>query len=117
VYVFDADLTTPNFSTCTGACSSFWPPVPAPAGVALSSPWSSFVRADGTTQLSYNGRALYTLTTDANPGDTNGDGLNAFGALWHIARPLATAAPTAAPTFAPAPTPDPGMGGGLGGGY
>jgi predicted lipoprotein with Yx(FWY)xxD motif len=112
VYVFDADLATPNFSTCTGGCASFWPPVTPPAGVTLSSPFASFVRADGTMQLSYNGRALYTLSTDVNPGDANGDGLNAFGGIWHIARPQAAATPAPQPVI----TPDPGIGG-VGGGY
>jgi predicted lipoprotein with Yx(FWY)xxD motif len=87
VYVFDADLGTPNASTCSGACAQNWPPVTVAAGTNLPSPWSSFVRGDGSTQLAYKTRALYTFAFDANAGDVNGDGVNAFGGVWHIARP------------------------------
>jgi predicted lipoprotein with Yx(FWY)xxD motif len=38
-------------------------------------------------QLAYKTRALYTFSGDVRPGDTNGDGVNAFGGLWHVARP------------------------------
>jgi len=87
VYVFDADLATPNASTCTGGCAQNWPAVTVPSGVSFPSPWTTFTRADGTTQLAYQGRAVYTFAFDANAGDTNGDGVNAFGGVWHIARP------------------------------
>jgi predicted lipoprotein with Yx(FWY)xxD motif len=107
VYVFDADLATPGQSACNGACAQNWPPVVPPAGVALVSPWSSITRADSSLQLAYAGRPLYAFIADAQAGQTNGDGLVAFGGTWHIARP---AAATAAPTTAP--TSPPGMGGG-----
>jgi predicted lipoprotein with Yx(FWY)xxD motif len=87
VYVFDADLATPNASTCTGACTGAWPPVTVAPGTSLPAPWTSFQRTDGTTQLAYNGRALYTFSGDSAPGQFNGDGLNEFGGIWHVARP------------------------------
>jgi len=87
VYVFDADLASPGQSTCSGACAQNWPPVLAAAGAMLPSPWSKITRTDGGMELAYKGRPLYTFAFDANPGDTNGDGVNAFGGLWHIARP------------------------------
>jgi predicted lipoprotein with Yx(FWY)xxD motif len=87
VYVFDADLGTPNASTCSGACTQNWPPVTVPPGVSFAAPWTTFTRSDGTIQLAYKTRALYTFAFDANAGDTNGDGVNAFGGVWHIARP------------------------------
>jgi predicted lipoprotein with Yx(FWY)xxD motif len=86
VYVFDADLLKANASTCTGACSGVWPPVTPPSGT-LPSGWTSFQRQDGSMQLAYKGRALYTYTGDPAPGNTNGDGLTAFGGVWHVARP------------------------------
>ena len=85
VYVFDADLAQPGQSTCNGACAQNWPPVAA-AG-ALPAPWTAIVRQDTSRQLAYKGRPLYTFIADAAPGQTNGDGINAFGGLWHIARP------------------------------
>lgn len=87
VYVFDADLGTPNASTCTGGCAGAWPPVTVAPGTSLPAPWSSFARADGSTQLSYNGRALYTFSGDTGAGQFNGDNLNEFGGIWHVARP------------------------------
>jgi len=86
VYVFDADLAQANASTCNGSCAGVWPAVSAPNGT-LPSGWTSFQRQDGTMQLAYKGRALYTYVGDPAPGTTNGDGLTAFGGVWHIARP------------------------------
>ena len=87
VYEFDLDLTSPGQSTCNGSCTQFWPPVAPPAGATLPSTWSTIMRTDGTKQLTYAGRPLYTFVVDTQPGQTNGDGLNQFGGLWHIARP------------------------------
>ncbi len=86
VYVFDADLQAPGSSTCNGDCAANWPPLIAPAGT-LPSPYSTIARQDGHTQLAYKGRPLYTFVGDSAPGMTNGDGLNVFGGVWHIARP------------------------------
>jgi len=99
VYTSDADGT--DISNCTGECLSVWPSVAPPAGVTLTTPWSSFKRSDnGTTQLAYNGAPLYTFSGDT-AGVSNGNGTNGFS----LARPAAsaTAAPTQAPTAAPGP--------------
>ncbi|HTD36230.1 MAG TPA: hypothetical protein VK669_01855 [Candidatus Limnocylindrales bacterium] len=87
VYVFDADLGTPNASTCTGGCAGAWPPVTVAPGTSLPAPWTSFQRTDGSMQLAYKTRALYTYSGDVAAGQFNGDGVNAFGGLWHVARP------------------------------
>jgi len=101
VYVFDLDLTAPGQSTCNGTCAQNWPPVAAPAG-SLPSPWTAITRQDGSHQLAYAGRPLYTFSFDTAPGQTNGDGVNAFGGNWHIARPQASSpAPTMSPTSQP----------------
>lgn len=86
VYVFDADLASPGHSVCNGSCAQNWPPV-GTAGKTIVSPFSAITRDDGTQQLAYAGRPLYTFTADSAEGQTNGDGLNAFGGVWHIARP------------------------------
>ena len=86
VYVFDADLQTPGQSVCNGQCAQNWPPLIAPSGT-LASPYSTIARQDGRTQLAYKGRPLYAFSGDGSPGQTNGDGLDAFGGIWHIARP------------------------------
>jgi predicted lipoprotein with Yx(FWY)xxD motif len=86
VYVFDADLTQANASTCNTGCSGVWPPVTPPSGT-LPANWTSFQRQDGTMQLAYKTRALYTYTGDSAAGTANGDGITAFGGVWHVARP------------------------------
>jgi hypothetical protein len=37
---------------------------------------------DGKPQVTYNGHPLYLYSADQKPGDTNGQGLNAFGGAW-----------------------------------
>ena len=41
------------------------------------------MRSDGSTQVTYAGHPLYTYTSDTSPGDTTGNGVNSFGALWY----------------------------------
>jgi predicted lipoprotein with Yx(FWY)xxD motif len=118
VYVFDADLAAPGTSTCSGQCATVWPIVAATANVAYPAPFTAIKRADGTLQLAYSGRPLYTYIADSAAGSIAGNGITSFGAVWHIARPAgavtATPEPTATPTVAPttgptaAPTPFPG---------
>jgi len=40
-------------------------------------------RSDGKPQVTYNGHPVYTFTGDQSPGDTSGQGVNAFGARWY----------------------------------
>jgi predicted lipoprotein with Yx(FWY)xxD motif len=78
-----------NKSTCAGACAMNWPPSIAPkkptfgAGVSKSK-LKVIKRADGKKQLSYNGHPLYTFIADTKKGDTNGQGINAFGGIWNV---------------------------------
>ena len=51
-------------------------------GVEALSP--RFERPDATVQVSYNGKPLYYYSGDAEPGETNGDGV---GDVWHLADP------------------------------
>ena len=44
-------------------------------------------RSDGKAQVTYNGHPLYTFAGDKNPGDTSGQGVNAFGGLWYAVSP------------------------------
>jgi predicted lipoprotein with Yx(FWY)xxD motif len=86
VYVFDADLASPGHSVCDGACAQNWPHVAPPTG-SLGAPFSMITRDGGSKQLTYGGRPLYTFIADSGEGQTNGDGVNAFGGIWHVARP------------------------------
>jgi predicted lipoprotein with Yx(FWY)xxD motif len=87
VYTFDADNATPGVSQCSGACTGVWPPLAPPAGTPIVAPFSVITRSDGSRQVAYSGRPLYTYSGDRKPGDTFGDKLVQFGAEWDIARP------------------------------
>ena len=109
LYLFEADHGTT--SACTGACAQIWPPVlaqngmPTAAGVVQAKLLGTAPRADGTTQVTYNGHPLYYFTQDKNPGDTKGQGLNKFGAPWYVLSPAGAKIDSDhAPAAPPAPT-------------
>jgi predicted lipoprotein with Yx(FWY)xxD motif len=102
LYSFAPDTATK--SACSGACAAAWPPQPAPATV--KSPYTSIKRADGTTQLVFNGHPLYTYIADTAPGMASGNNVNAFGGLWLEVPASGSAAPTSSPSS--------GSGGGVG---
>jgi predicted lipoprotein with Yx(FWY)xxD motif len=85
VYLFGKDTGTQ--STCTGACAQNWPPLlakgtPTAGSGATSSMLGTTTRSDGGRQVTYNGHPLYLFVGDKKPGDTNGQGLTAFGGSW-----------------------------------
>ena len=44
-------------------------------------------RSDGKPQVTDNGHPLYLYVGDKKPGDTNGQGVNAFGGGWFALSP------------------------------
>jgi predicted lipoprotein with Yx(FWY)xxD motif len=93
LYLFKKDSGTT--STCTGACATFWPPLIAPAAPtsgsgAQASLIGTTKRQDGKSQVTYNGHPVYLYGGDHNPGDTNGQGVVAFGAAWFALSPSGT---------------------------
>ncbi len=90
LYMFEKDVGTT--SECTGACASIWLPLPANGNATLgggtnASLVGTTTRSDGTSQVTYNGHPLYLYSGDHNPGDTNGQGLTAFGGGWFALSP------------------------------
>jgi predicted lipoprotein with Yx(FWY)xxD motif len=90
LYLFEAD--TSSQSTCSGACAQGWPPIttngpPVAGSGVMQSLLSTSPRGDGTMQVVYNGHPLYYFAGDTKAGDTNGEGLNAFGAGWDVVSP------------------------------
>jgi predicted lipoprotein with Yx(FWY)xxD motif len=77
VYTFDKD--SGKKSACTGQCTDNWPPVVASTTV-LSPPYSAIKRDDGSMQLTYKGKPLYTFAKDKAPGDKKGDKVKD---VWH----------------------------------
>jgi predicted lipoprotein with Yx(FWY)xxD motif len=43
---------------------------------------ATIARPDGGRQVTYSGHPLYLFAGDSKPGDTNGQGVKAFGAAW-----------------------------------
>jgi predicted lipoprotein with Yx(FWY)xxD motif len=87
VYLFQKDTGTQ--STCTGGCAGTWPPVRAigkpTVAAGLSGKVGTTPRSDGKPQVTYAGHPLYRYQGDSKPGDANGQGINAYGALWYAA--------------------------------
>jgi len=91
VYLFEKD--TGSTSTCIGECAANWPPVttsgmaPTTSGKANASLLGTTTRSDGTVQVTYAGHPIYFFSADTAPGQTNGEGVEAFGAEWYVVSP------------------------------
>jgi predicted lipoprotein with Yx(FWY)xxD motif len=90
LYLFGKDKN--GKSACTGKCATFWPPMiaagkPRAAGSAKASLLGTTKRADGRLQVTYNHHPLYGFVKDTKKGQTNGEQLNAFGAVWYAVSP------------------------------
>lgn len=91
LYLFTQD--TGGASACTEGCAETWPPLladGAPSGGEGidASLLGTITRDDGTMQVTYNGRPLYTYAADNAPGDTNGQGV---GDVWYAVSPAGEA--------------------------
>lgn len=87
---------------CTGACLGFWPPLTVPAGTAVSPHVAGVAgtlgilsRPEGFQQLTLAQLPLYRFSQDKKPGDTNGNGIHAFGGIWRVAAATVPLAATA----------------------
>jgi predicted lipoprotein with Yx(FWY)xxD motif len=86
LYLFEKD--THGSSACSGLCATYWPPLLTNGKAiaikgAKASLLGSIRRADGSRQVSYAGHPLYFFSGDARRGQTNGEGLQDFGAGWY----------------------------------
>jgi predicted lipoprotein with Yx(FWY)xxD motif len=90
LYLFAKD--TAIRSRCTGTCAVYWPPLlTGPGAVAVKGVQRSLIgtikRPDGTRQVTFAGHPLYRFSGDAGRGQTNGEGLQDFGASWYVLSP------------------------------
>src|SRR3954452_17219151 len=90
LYLFKKDSGTK--STCFGACATNWPPArvtsqPTVGNGLTASKAATTKRSDGKPEVTYNGHPLYLFAGDQNPGDTSGQGVNAFGGSWFAVSP------------------------------
>jgi predicted lipoprotein with Yx(FWY)xxD motif len=79
---------------CTGACAQAWPALTVPAGTTPSAgagvtgTLATTTGPGGSTQVTYNGKALYTFLSDS-AGQVTGDGVAGFS----VAKVSSSAAP------------------------
>ncbi|HJR93900.1 MAG TPA: hypothetical protein VJ807_00580 [Gaiellaceae bacterium] len=89
--LYAADEESESSVVCAAACTSFWIPLTidagAPSGNSLPGELGVLERGDGTKQVTFDGRRLYTFVED-KPGEATGDGLSdAFDGqqfTWHV---------------------------------
>ena len=108
LYLFTKDSGTK--SACSGACATAWPPLRASGKpTAGSGAKASLLRTTAHSQVTYNGHPLYTFIKDTKPGDTNGEGLTAFGGHWFAVSPagkqVSSRSSTSRSATSPAPAP------------
>ena len=84
--LYSLSVETHGQFTCTGGCLSTWHPLTVPAGVTPTGPvrLATVRRPEGSTQVTYRGRPLYTFAGDTAPGETNGQGFTDVG-TWEAA--------------------------------
>jgi predicted lipoprotein with Yx(FWY)xxD motif len=86
LYLFKKDAGSK--SSCFGECANDWPPArvadtPTVGAGLTAAAATTTARADGKPEVAYNGHPLYRFEGDHKPGDTTGQGLNAFGGKWY----------------------------------
>ena len=90
LYLFEKD--TNGRSACYGACARVWLPLltrgrPIAGPGAKAALLGVITRTGGTHQVTYAGHPLYRYSLDKQPGQTKGEGVNAFGAGWDVLSP------------------------------
>jgi len=96
---------------CTGDCLSFWFPVSVAAGTTLHDPQGvtgalgTVHRAGGVTQLTYNGKPLYTFRLDSGPGQVHGNNFSDhFGSTSFTWKVIATSGSVSGASHSAKPT-------------
>jgi predicted lipoprotein with Yx(FWY)xxD motif len=89
LYLFEKDKRGSKKSTCSGPCAAAWPPVtttgkPEGARGVSASKLGTIRRSHGVKQVTYNGWPLYRFQGDTHARQTNGEGLDGFGARWYV---------------------------------
>jgi predicted lipoprotein with Yx(FWY)xxD motif len=85
LYLFAKD--TNGRSSCAGACAANWPAAivgakPTAGPGVKAALLGTTMRSDGRRQVTYNHHPLYSFVVDKQAGQTNGEGVTAFGARW-----------------------------------
>jgi predicted lipoprotein with Yx(FWY)xxD motif len=99
--LYVSDLERHKVLCTSGACTAIWSPLTVtgrhrPTGPGkVGQELSTIKRPDGTSQVTYDGRPLYTFSFDHGAGQVNGDGakdsFDGHDFTWHAARASASA--------------------------
>lgn len=87
---------------CTTGCTAVWVPLTvsgSPTGSSdIASKLGTVMRPDGATQVTFDGKPLYTFAEDSGPDTVTGNGAkDQFGGqsfTWHVAAPAGTVTTT-----------------------
>jgi predicted lipoprotein with Yx(FWY)xxD motif len=91
--LYDFGPDTPTHSACVNVgCLYQWPPVIVKGSVLVGpgverALLGTVTRANGSTQLSYNGHPLYTYVLDVKPGSITGQAIDQDGGPWYVLDP------------------------------
>jgi predicted lipoprotein with Yx(FWY)xxD motif len=89
LYTYTADST--DKSACTQqSCTALWPYLTV-SGTPTAGPGVTgklgTITTNGKTQVTYNGKPLYTYVSDKKPGDVTGQNVTDSGGTWFVAKP------------------------------
>jgi len=96
LYFTDSD--TSGAIKCTDECTKLWIPAAAPSGGTQGANMGMTKRPDGTSQLTYQNKPLYTFTMDSKDQPASGNNArDSFGGVdftWHAIVVSASEQPT-----------------------
>lgn len=86
LYALSAERKGRFVCTQSSGCLTLWKPLLVPRGGSVVAPMNlklgSIKRPEGSRQVTYRGRPLYTFVEDHGPGKANGEGFKDVG-TWH----------------------------------
>ena len=103
VYTLGGDTTSHPKCTKANGCFSFWPPVTVSSAKSLSKAagvkgkLGTFKR-NGMIQVTLGGHPLYTFSNDHKRNNATGEGVNAFGGIWHVVKDAGRGSPSSVTT-------------------
>jgi predicted lipoprotein with Yx(FWY)xxD motif len=91
VYTLNGDTTKHPKCTKANGCFSFWPPVTVSSAKSLSKAAGvkgklGVFKRNGLMQVTLGGHPLYTFVNDHQRAKATGEGVNAFGGVWHVVK-------------------------------
>ncbi len=89
IYIWELEESTT--AECYGDCAEAWPPVltngePVASGSVSKDLLGTTKRADGATQVTYNGHPLYYYAHE-KPGEVKCHNVRTHGGLWWVIQP------------------------------